>query len=90
MTKNEKILFLCNITTRGTIGLLVGLSLFSIPIIKGNWLIYLIGCLSIILGYGLLSWRDLGVIKMGDYYLLKSDLITYGIIGLVSGVLIYF
>lgn len=81
---------LVNMLTRCTIALMVNLSLLPIPIIKGNWLIYLIGSLSIILGYALLSWRDLGVIKTKTGHLLWSDLITYGIIGSVSGALIYF
>ncbi|MFX0084319.1 MAG: hypothetical protein ACFFAU_01495 [Candidatus Hodarchaeota archaeon] len=78
-----------NVFTRGTIGLLVSLSLISIPISKGNWIMYLIGCGLIKLTYAFMSWRDLGVINIEDKHLLKSDLLTYGIVGLAGGLLIY-
>lgn len=81
---------LANMFTRGTIGSLVGLSLLSIPIIKSNWIIYIIGLFFIEMGYSFFSWRDLGVIQFdNDNYLLKSDLITYGIIGLATAIIIY-
>jgi len=79
-----------NVFTRGTIAWMVNISLISIPILKGNWLTYSIGCLFIKLAYTTCSWRDLGVIKIGDKHLLIPDLITYGIVGLMAGVIIYF
>jgi len=82
--------YLANIFTRGTIGFLVSLSLLSIPILKTNWIIYIISSLLLIGTYGMISWRDLGVIKMGDCNLLVTDLIVYGVIGLFGGILIYF
>ena len=81
---------LANILTRGTIGLMVSLSLIPIPIIKRNWLLYTIASLLIIITYSNFAWRDLGVLKMGEKHLLWSDLIVYGIIGLGAGLTIYF
>jgi len=82
--------FWSNFSTRGTIGSLIGLSLISIPVLRGNWVVYLIGCLFIIIIDGLFGWRDLGVVKIEENkYLLWSDLIVYGIIGLVTAILIY-
>lgn len=79
-----------NVFTRGTIAWMVNLSLISIPILKGNWITYWIGCLFIKLAYTTCSWRDLGVIHIENKHLLKVDLIVYGIIGLMAGVIIYF
>jgi hypothetical protein len=81
---------LANIYTRGTIGFLVNLSFISIPIIKGNWITYTISSISILLAYTIFSWRDLG----GFYYkgkrLLWVDVITYGTIGLMICISIFF
>jgi len=86
---NQNVL-LANIFTRGTVGLMVNLSLLSIPILKGNWLIYII-CSLIIMGiYGSITWRDLGGIWLKGKYLLTPDLIVYGTIGTVSSILIFF
>jgi len=81
---------LANIFTRGTIAWMVNLSLICIPILKGNWLTYWIGCLFIKLAYTVFSYRDLGVIRTKNEYLLWSDLIVYGIIGLMAAIMIYF
>ncbi|GAH64524.1 unnamed protein product, partial [marine sediment metagenome] len=89
-TFKEKIQLLTNIFTRGTIALIVNLSLILIPILKGNWTTYFIGCLFIKLAYITCSWRDMGVIRIKGKYLLISDVITYGIIGLMTSMMIYF
>ena len=72
--------------TRGTVGLGISLSFLVIPILKGNWLFYFLGSFGIILVYALNSWRGYGqfVIKWKDktYYLLKVDMVTYGILGI--------
>lgn len=81
---------LANIFTRGTIGFIVALSLICIPIIKLNWIIYLVGSSIIIFMYSLISWRDLGVIKTKTGHLLIVDLIVYGVIGLIASIIIYF
>lgn len=81
---------LANVFTRGTIALMVNLSLISIPLIKGNWIIYGIGCLFIKLAYTTCSYRDLNGVWIKNKYLLWSDLIVYGTIGLVTSILIYF
>lgn len=81
---------LANIFTRATIGFMVGLSLIWIPIIKGNWLTYLICFQAIKITYGSISWRDLGGYWIKGKYLLMVDTIIYGMIGLVTTVMIYF
>ena len=86
----SKVKLFINIMTRGTIAFMVNLSLLSIPILKGNWLIYWIGCLFIKLAYTTYSYRDLGGIYIKGKYLLISDIIVYGIIGLMTSIMIYF
>ena len=79
--------FLANIFTRGTIALLIGLSFLSLPIIKGNWLIFLLGVCGMILVNALISWRDFkGYILFGKF-LSWSETLTWGLISL-CGVLI--
>jgi len=69
-----------NVLTRGTIGVLVCLSLLPIPIINGKWLIYMISSLIIVGVYATLSWRDLGMFEWRGKKLLKSEAILYGTI----------
>lgn len=82
--------FFTNVFTRGTVGFMVGLSLICIPIIKGNWITYILCCQTIKMAYGLLSWRDMGGIWVKGKYLLMVDIITYGTIGLATTIMIYF
>jgi len=79
-----------NVFTRGTIALMVNISLISIPILKGNWITYCIGCLFIGLVYTVCSWRDLGGIWVKGKYLLLPDIIVYGTIGLITSIMVYF
>lgn len=81
---------LADIFTRGTIGLLIALSLISLPIIKGNWIIYGIGSLGIILTNALLSWRNLGTFKLGGKELSWVEFATWGLISLFSVIIIFF
>jgi signal transduction histidine kinase len=76
--------FWANTLTRTVIGILVCLSLVSIPIIKHNWLIYGFCMVGIILTYALLSWRDLGTYYLFKKPLLWSETLLYGIITLGS------
>lgn len=82
--------FLANIFTRATIGFMVGLSLIWIPIIKGNWLTYLLCYQAIKIVYAFISWRDLGGYWFKGKYLLWVDSIIYGMIGLATTIMIYF
>jgi hypothetical protein len=80
---------LADLFTRGTIGLLIVLSLISMPIIKHNWLIYGLGSLGIILINALISWRN-----FGSYILFKKELswvetINWGLITLLGTIIIY-
>ena len=86
---HQKVL-LANIFTRATIGFMVGLSLIWIPIIKGNWLTYLICYQAIKIVYAFISWRDLGGYWFKGKYLLMVDSIVYGTIGLATVIMIYF
>jgi len=74
-----------NIFTRGTIGLLMCLTMLSIPILKGSWLSYVVGCIIIIASYAGLSWQGIGeiTVKIGQktIKLLKIDIIHYSIVG---------
>jgi len=80
--------FLTDIFTRGTIGSLICLTLSSIPLIKSNWIIYIIGSLIIINSYVWLSWRDLGTFIFNGKRLLGSEAITYGTVGLMASLMI--
>ena len=77
-----------DIFTRGTIGLLVSLTLIPIPILKHNWILYLICSLGIIIVYALISWRNLGVTKLLGKELLLSDIYTYSTLTLLATILI--
>lgn len=79
-----------NLLTRGTISILICLSLLSIPIIKNNWNLYKLCSLGIILSYTNFTWRDLGTFKFLKKDLLWSEFIVYfSIVGL-SAILIQF
>ena len=84
---------IADIFTRGTIGTLISLSFLVIPILKGNWLIWGLGSLGIILVYVLISWRGFGEVilkwKNTTYMLLKVDFITYSILGILGLMVIY-
>jgi hypothetical protein len=79
-------------TTRGTIALMHSTVLLVIPILTGNWVIYLLGCLGIILSNSLISWRAWGEFKPKwngkpimvngkELELLWSDIVHYAIDG---------
>ena len=82
--------YLANLFTRGTIGLLIALFCICIPLIKHNWLTYIVCSLGIILTFSLLSWRDLGVYELFGLQLLWSETITYGIMSLMILTMIYY
>ena len=79
---------LTDIFTRGTVSLVIVLSLIGIPIVKNNWTEYLLYSLGILLVYSGLSWRDLGAFKFRGKILLYSEMIIYSIIGIVIKLLI--
>lgn len=85
---HQKVL-LANIFTRATIGFMVGLSLICIPIIKGNWLTYLLCYQAIKIVYAFISWRNLGGYWFKGKYLLWVDSIVYGTIGLATTIMVY-
>lgn len=80
--------FLADIFTRGTIGLLIGLSLVSLPIIKHAWLIYSICLVGIVLTQSLVSWRNLGTYKLFNKELSWVESITWGLITLFATLII--
>jgi len=77
---------LADIFTRGTVGLGICFSFLIIPILKRNWLYYILGSLGIIFIYMFNSWRGYGTfefkLKGKNYTLAKVDMITYGILGM--------
>ena len=79
---------LADIFTRGTISKLVCLSLIGIPIVKGNWVMYLCGSVVITVVYSVFSWRDLGTFEFRGKRLLVSEMVVYTIIGIVVKLLV--
>lgn len=79
---------LTDIATRGTIGKLIALSMISIPIIKHNWIIYIICSLGIILTNALLSWRNFGTFVFNNKELNKVEFIIWGLITLFCIIII--
>jgi hypothetical protein len=75
---------LADIFTRGTIGLLIAISLISIPIIKHNWLIYLWCSLAIVMVNAFLSWRNFGQYTLFNRKLNWSETLTWGLITLFA------
>ena len=80
--------------TRGTVGLTMGLSMLSVPILKGNWIVYGLGTLGIITTQALISWRGWGSFKQiifgKEVEFLWSDLTNYATIGLCIYAMITF
>jgi len=72
--------FFSDIATRGTISSLICLSLITIPILKGNWVLYLWNSLFIKVVYCGLSWRNLGGFKFLGKNLTFAEMITYSAI----------
>jgi len=85
-----------NVFARGTVGLLISLTMLSIPLLKGTWISFLVGSALIIGVWGAVSWRGFGSIPVKlfgkTYTLLNVDLTCYavtacGIITIVQGFL---
>ncbi len=72
--------FLADIFTRGTVGFGMCLTGLVCPILKENWLMYAIGCLLIMIGQTVFSYRGWGEVKVFGKNLLVSDLWNYGFI----------
>jgi len=69
--------FLADIFTRGTIGLLSCLTFLSIPLLKSNWIMYIVGALITIVIYATFSWRTLGSVVIFGKNLIWSEILTY-------------
>ena len=80
---------LSDMSVRGTIGMLIALSLISIPLIYQNWLTYILCSLGIILINALISWRNLGSYKLFGKTLSWVETITWTLITLFSCLVIY-
>ena len=85
ITNNE---FWANILVRGTVGLVIGLSLISIPIIKKTWLPYILCSLSICMVNALLSWRNFGSFNLFGRTLSFVEFIVWTLITLLSVLII--
>jgi len=81
---------LANIFTRGTIGCLISLVLAPIALLKGDLVVYLIGCLVIIVVFATLSWKDLGGFEFQGKRLLWSEFTPYFVVSIIILLLIYF
>lgn len=68
---------LADIFTRGTIAILSCLTFLSIPLLKSNWITYIIGSIIVVTIYSSLSWRALGSITMFGKSLTWSEIIPY-------------
>jgi len=71
---------LTDIFTRGTVGLGMCLTGIIVPLLKSNWMPYLLGCLFIMIGQTVFSYRAWGEVEVFGKNLLVSDLINYGLI----------
>jgi len=82
-----------NILTRGSIGILISLAFIEVPILKGTWIIYLLGSLGIILTWALISHRGFGEFKVKffgkEYNVLKVDFLSYSILGICGNLIIF-
>lgn len=82
-----------NILTRGFISLLLSLSLLVLPILKNNWLYYIIGSLGIILTWAIISHQGFGEFKVKlfgkEYNCLKVDFVTYSLTAMCELLIIY-
>ena len=82
-----------NYLVRGTLGVLISLSFLVIPILKGNWLVYLLGSVGIILTWALITWQGFGSFKVKlfgkEYDCLKVDFLSYSVLG-ICGMFIIF
>ena len=76
--------------TRGSVSVLIALSMIVVPIIKANWLIYALCSLGIVVSYATLSWRDLGTFKFKNKQLLYSEFIPFSIIVILAQILIMY
>ncbi len=74
---------------RDTVGLLMCVSLLSIPCILNNWVSYFLSCFIIMLGYTIVSWRPLGTLIIGTYEICYSDVINYGLIGTAINLMVF-
>jgi len=77
--------FFADVAMRGTKGVLFSIILVILPVLKGNWVVYLLAVLAILLSETIISWRGIGykliTIKNKVYVLCNSDIINYTILG---------
>ena len=88
MNRYNKIAFLSNITVRGTVGLLIALSMLCVPILSTNWLFYGVFTAIIVITWSFISWRNLGQFSFRGKELLWSEFIIYSILVGLSQLLI--
>ena len=90
----KKNILYTNIFTRATVGLLISLSMLSVPILKGTWISFLVGSALIIGVWGAVSWRGFGQFPVKifgkTYNLLWVDVTVYavtacGIVLIING-----
>ena len=79
--------------TRSTVAIARATALISVPIIKGNWICYLIGALGIVLTNALISWRPMGSFEQKIFgknvEFLWSDICNFTIEGACYSLMIF-
>jgi len=79
---------LANTFTRGTIATLLCVPFVAVPVLKGNWVEFILCSVGVILTFALLAWRNLGVyifkIKDVSYYCCRVDVICFGVLGMAG------
>jgi len=75
-----------DVCTRGFLGLLRGLSLISIPLLRGNWIMYILGIIGLTLINATVGWRNLGGFKKKifnkEVEFTWADVVTFTVEGL--------
>lgn len=75
-TDNERTL---NVLIRGTKAVIVSISLLSVPILTGKWILYALGVVGVLATY-IISWgliKGIKSIKFSKYEIVPNDIIGY-------------
>jgi sorbitol-specific phosphotransferase system component IIC len=79
-----------NVFCRGMVGILISLTILSVPILKSDWLSFIVGSVLIIGVWASISWKDFGEMEVKLFEktvkLLKVDLSCYAVttLGIVT------
>ena len=79
---------LTDILTRGTIGLLLTLSMLIVPILSNKWLLYGVFTVIVVITWSFVSWRNLGQFNFRGKKLNWSEFLPYFLLVGLSQLLI--